>query len=240
MIKEAIDRIVELSGLDIVEVNGRKYWTNGAKVVEPALDQLSKLTTLSGFVSYLDSPDAKDLIDSSIAQIVVENHSLVRLVTTPAPPWLERSCVLSAKNNIEEFPFGRYMDREMFTIKAQCLFVETRRKDALISFVSNIVDKESVTTSDDGVSQTVVRQSGIKRTKESFSPVTHLQPYRTFPEVEQPESRFLLRMSKQDGAVMVALFEADGGMWRVRAVNTIADWLRKNKTVKDHGIKVIG
>ena len=51
-----------------------------------------------------------------------------------------------------------------------------------------------------------------------------LKPYRTFVEVEQPESKFVFRM--QTGPEM-ALFEADGGAWRIQAMKNIKEYLEK-------------
>lgn len=59
------------------------------------------------------------------------------------------------------------------------------------------------------------------------SPVT-LKPYRTFTEVEQPESQFVFRMKedKYDG-VQCALFEADGGAWKLGAMEYIKEYLER-------------
>ena len=54
-------------------------------------------------------------------------------------------------------------------------------------------------------------------------PIVKLKPYRTFSEVDQPESEFLLRLS--EGA-RVALYEADGGAWTLQARRNVADYLR--------------
>lgn len=54
--------------------------------------------------------------------------------------------------------------------------------------------------------------------------IVKLKPYRTFYEVEQPESEFLLRLS-DDGKV--GFFEADGGMWEMTARRTIKEYLEK-------------
>ena len=51
-----------------------------------------------------------------------------------------------------------------------------------------------------------------------------LKPYRTFIEVQQPESAFIFRM--QDGP-RAALFEADGGAWRIEAMENIRAYLAK-------------
>ncbi|NQK92942.1 hypothetical protein HO498_01330 [Streptococcus suis] len=54
------------------------------------------------------------------------------------------------------------------------------------------------------------------------NPVT-LRPYRTFAEVEQPASQFIYRIDK---AGYMALFEADGGKWKLDAINNIATYLK--------------
>ena len=51
-----------------------------------------------------------------------------------------------------------------------------------------------------------------------------LRPLRTFPEVEQPVSPFVVRFKEGKKA---ALFNADGGAWKVAAVKSIGSFLRK-------------
>lgn len=46
--------------------------------------------------------------------------------------------------------------------------------------------------------------------------------YRTFLEVEQPESQFLLRLNEKGE---VGLFEADGGMWKLAAKKNVSTYL---------------
>ena len=48
-----------------------------------------------------------------------------------------------------------------------------------------------------------------------------LRPFRTFLEVEQPESEFLLLVDADKG---IGLFEADGGVWKLEAKRNIADY----------------
>ena len=82
--------------------------------------------------------------------------------------------------------------------------------------------------SDNGVTQTVSVQSGISLagTKKIPNPVS-LAPFRTFVEVEQPESLFILRVTDGRSGPELALFEADGGAWRLAAINSIKDWLQE-------------
>jgi len=54
-----------------------------------------------------------------------------------------------------------------------------------------------------------------------------LAPYRTFPEVEQPASPFVLRLKQgpEGGRPSLALFEADGGKWQLEAVKRVRTYL---------------
>lgn len=65
-----------------------------------------------------------------------------------------------------------------------------------------------------------------------------LKPFRTFPEVEQPASKFIFRM--RDGmrdTVEAALFEADGGAWKNEARANISTYLCEQ--LKETGVTVI-
>ena len=76
---------------------------------------------------------------------------------------------------------------------------------------------------DNGVTQEVsVRRGVALKEQQTVQPIVHLQPYRTFLEVVQPASDFLLRIDK-DGHP--ALYEADGGAWKLEAKRSIAAYL---------------
>ena len=53
-----------------------------------------------------------------------------------------------------------------------------------------------------------------------------LIPYRTFLEVKQPESDFIFRMREGHDGVECAIFEADGGAWKMEAMREISKCLR--------------
>ena len=61
------------------------------------------------------------------------------------------------------------------------------------------------------------------------NPVT-LAPFRTFRDVAQPASLFVLRVQGGGETPNVALFEADGGAWRLAAIENIKKWLEENIT----------
>lgn len=55
------------------------------------------------------------------------------------------------------------------------------------------------------------------------NPVT-LVAYRTFSQVEQPESLYIFRMQDRNG-IQCALYEADGGAWKIDAMRRIKAYL---------------
>ena len=104
-------------------------------------------------------------------------------------------------------------------------FVETEELLNVVQLLGNITNEQSAQTLDDGFTQNVVVKKGIAlKENKNIKPIVKLIPYRTFLEVGQPESEFLLRL--HDGNT-VALYEADGGAWKLEARRKIADYLRR-------------
>ncbi len=131
-----------------------------------------------------------------------------------------------------------YMDYDEARIKLNACFMATPDRDYVLRMLSTIVRGDQAEIKDNGISQTVKVQTGIQMMgTETIRPIVSLKPYRTFPEVNQPESDFLLRV-KDD---QVGLFEADGGMWKLQAKENIKEYLElKLEDLIDDGKVVIG
>ena len=119
---------------------------------------------------------------------------------------------------------GREMSQDQAIVELQSLYGDTPDRAYLLDLLSQISVEDGVTSIDNGVTQTVTARQGVvlKETVQ-VKPIVRQQPYRTFLEVEQPVSDFLLRIG-QNGRI--ALHEADGGAWRLEAKNRIAKYLR--------------
>ena len=111
-----------------------------------------------------------------------------------------------------------YADKKML-LEIRSKFIPNEDTQYLLDLLSRINKENGVTTNDNGVSQTVEARTGVSlRQMLNIRPRVTLAPYRTFLEVEQPASEFLLRLDN-DGNV--GLFEADGGMWKQQAKKDI-------------------
>jgi hypothetical protein len=219
-----VDGIADLAREVKVIVDDRAYSTVPLiPVIEPVASAV-KFRSLTGFAGYiLTGPD------SLFAPVVVhvESPTLVRILGPVEGEFRVRESLALAVPHPCSFEFGRYYDQERFIIAMQSLFVQTAMRDEVIRLASVITGDEIRTQTDDGITQEVVVKSGqtLKSRVELPSPVP-LRPFRTFREVEQPESAFLLRAKKGSNGAELALFEADGGAWELVAMETVAGYLR--------------
>lgn len=127
--------------------------------------------------------------------------------------------------------FGQYVDAETFYIALQTGFTAAGHRDDLLRLIASIRENSVREVVDSGVSQEVKTGRGVVLVGSTALPnPVELAPHRTFLEVEQPRSIFVLRAKDNPNGErpMLALFEADGGKWKLDAITNIAGYLRGN------------
>ena len=103
-------------------------------------------------------------------------------------------------------------------------FQETTATLYLQKLLSELTMGSKVTYNDNGIATTVVTRKGVDlQNKETIKPIVKLRPYRTFQEVEQPVSEFLIRVGERG----ISFIEADGGMWKLQARKTVKAFLEE-------------
>lgn len=103
-------------------------------------------------------------------------------------------------------------------------FQETKDTLYAMKLLSDISCGAKVVYNDNGIATTVTTQKGVAlQTNEQIRPIVSLKPYRTFQEVEQPESIFLLRVNERG----ISFTEADGGMWKLKAREIVKAFLEE-------------
>ena len=220
-----IDRIEELSKVEMLEVGGRPYATKKlSPVFEPQPDALT-ISTLTGLADYINA-NADNLVLEGVI-VHIESHASVKLLSVLEGGFKQRSSYLHVQSTLKPFNFGQWTDVERFIISLQSQFEQDAMTAALLRLVGNLQDGAVRNFSDDGVTQSVTAKTGIARVGEVEvpNPIT-LAPFRTFLEIAQPDSRFVFRLKQGDGMPLCALFEADGGSWQLEAIKRIRDWLR--------------
>ena len=222
MLKEAIEKILSLKQNATYNINGDTYSDNELVRIPKFVDRPKpiSLSSLDSLVAML-----KVEVDSGLNCPVFVNVSgakTVSVYTTYAFDY-SRNNIYTVTADTPDFDFGwREYDKAMIAFRSQ--FVQDDEVAYVLSLLSRITDEASVSSGDNGLSQNVTVKSGISLVaKETIRPHVTLRLYRTFLEVEQPKSEFLLRL---EAGGRIGLFEADGGMWRLHARRTIAEYLR--------------
>lgn len=187
--------------------------------------------SLASIAAYLDAN--RDKLELAELAVHVVDHAHVDLVSKLEGEFQQRHRYVRAEFESlfgGGFRFGAYLDYETFIIGLQSLFVQTKTRDDIAMLMAGITENQVKNTFDDGLAQSVTVAAGVALVGNVKVPnPVALQPFRTFREIEQPESLFVLRL--QAGAEgqkpKAALFEADGGAWRLTAIDRIGAYLRE-------------
>ena len=234
MIKEAIDRILEFADYKVEPIEGRIYSSKLLHPIESPLDAKETICTLTGLV---------DLIDLNLNNlqgrvfIHVASPTQVFCEDILCDFWGRRQYHIAANlPSYGRFNFGNYLEQDRFIVGLQAFFDPLRSPDLdyLLQIASNLKAENSVEATDDGLSQTAAVKRGIVLAERvAVKRRVVLSPWRTFREVQQPQSEFIFRLRSEDGKVpTLALFEADGEMWQTEAMATIKAWLMARVTIK--------
>lgn len=115
---------------------------------------------------------------------------------------------------------------EKAVIELRSLYIPNEGTKYLLQLLSSISNESKVTSTDNGVTQQVEARSGIAlNSMVKIEPRVTLQPFRTFIEVAQPASEFLLRINERGE---IGFFPADGGVWKLEATRNVADYFENH------------
>lgn len=236
MLKEALQYIHSLARPAVVEVSGKNFSTvNLTRISEQSSVTELKVNTLTGLVDYIKSQF------DGVAKFMIQVKSPTEVLLFDAlDSTNERRTYIQAKALLPQITFERFMERENFQIMMQANFVENTHKNVVLDIISNIVEDGKAEVKDNGLSQQVTVKKGVASLGyETIPGRVSLKPFRTFAEVSQPESEFILRL--REGA-QVGLFEADGGAWELNAIHAIKEHLSAelHEQVEQGNLFIIG
>jgi hypothetical protein len=237
MIKEAIEKILSLGMVEQFDIDGHKYTSKGlhpVKFVESIADPLN-INTLTGIVDYIKANH--DKLELKTSTLHIFSHDCVSLISKVIGDVKQRTIHINSDcSNILEkgFEFGHWHSIHSFIIALQSGFIVNDDLKMVLEFVSDIKAEEGQDYKDTGVAQSVTARKSIGSSliKEADVPnPVALKPFRTFLEVEQPESSFVFRLQSagEGKPPLCALFEASGGMWKLQAIQSIKVWLKAKK-----------
>lgn len=225
MIKEALAYVVGLKKPEIMDINGETYSDKPLnRIVHNPKASKIEMTTLTSLVEYIKAKiDVMDdkMIIHVISPTIVQLYSQLDLDR-------EREHIVTVNAQLPDFTYGRYMGHESFIIALQSKFIGNDDRELLLKFAGTVENGTVAQYGDDGITQKATIKTGIASKGDAVVPnPVKLRPYRTFLEVEQPESSFIFRMRQDErSGVECAIFEADGGAWKNTAMKKIKEYLQ--------------
>lgn len=225
-LKDAIDRIVELAKPYTIKTDdGRRYCTTYLREVKPEVELPARYSvdTLEALVKLIRT---EGVAQAPLLYVRVDSARRVMVDTTYTHKEyaeFSRLPLYEAVSDVPSISVNESISQERAIVELQSLYAITEDRDYLLSLLSRIDVNQGVSSVDNGISQEVsVKTGAVLKEQQTVKPIVHLQPYRTFLEVEQPASDFLLRLDKEGRP---ALYEADGGAWKLEAKRNIAAYL---------------
>lgn len=229
-LREALGYVVELGNhaaeTEVVKIAGKTYARSGGGSLKryDAADYAEPVTasTLTALSDYIENCSEEFRSRKMIIHVVSPTD--VRLVSILDAD-RKREVLFKAEAIVSEFRFDRWYDQESFMIGLQANFQLTPDLDVILKLAGNVEKKNNAAYSDDGRTQIVTMQTGVATKGDALVPnPARLKPFRTFQEVEQPESNFVFRIG-DDEEPTFKLVEAEGGIWRNEAIQNIKDYL---------------
>lgn len=181
--------------------------------------------SLDGLIEYIKADPEHLFGNEKIRNIVqVVSPTKVQVISPQTGYWREREIIARCSAVIPEIYFGRYMDTDDFQIMVQTCFEDSENRAKVLLLAGSVKKEQNMQTADDGVSQRVTINAGVSTAADVIvrNPV-ELTPYRTFHEVIQPTSPFVIRFNDD---ARVALFTGDGSKWKLEAVEAIREYLK--------------
>jgi len=229
--KESMEYLVGLGEKKVqtFEIGGKIYSTeNLTEIKEPIYKAMSlKTSTLTSIVDFINNN--ADMVNHQKLIIHIDTPRNVYVCSELDEERRREYFIQATALTSDRLDLDKYMPTEDFNIMLQACFDENEHQKLLLQVSGCIKDNTIKDFGDDGVSQTATVKTGVASVNNVVVPnPVILIPNRTFPEIAQPESKFVFRMKSGEKTPYAALIEADGGAWRNEAMSNIAAFLEKN------------
>lgn len=225
-----IERLTKQASGNVLELKGKTFSAVTLhRVEEPEhVPEGIELHTLSSLCDYIIGRIDAGYLDSRRPFVHVYSPTSVHLCTGIFGEFNQRAELARAVSDAPKINYGSFMDVESFIISLMSLFTDSPARAAVQLTVGNLTNEATRIDTDDGVSQVATVRKGLVQMARTTVVNPHvLAPYRTFSEIVQPESPFILRLrgGSTEAPPTVALFECDQGRWKLEATQRIKAFL---------------
>lgn len=230
MLKEFVEKIQSMANeasAKVIEVDGEQYSTQRIYKVDPTEYRPNGITvnSLESIITLVRN-EAVRYTDNTIF-VQVEDPLNVNVFTT-FDDKNRRDFLYMAKADIVSTPIDQWTGKESLMIALNSVFIPSEDVDYIQSVLQKVTEESKVSSTDNGLGQSIEAQKGIAlKENMTLKKRVKLRPYRTFLEVEQPESEFILRA---DEGAKFLIKSADGGAWELAAKSNIKVYLVRHLT----------
>jgi hypothetical protein len=238
MLAEFVQKILTLGTPHYKTVAEIDYTDKPLSIITPPAPSPVSCSTLQGLVDLYES-ELDEAKTKGVILCQIESPTEVQLISRDADKYGRRKVWAQAEypRACQAFPFGQWLNPENFIISAQAGFQRVKVEgpdgdfakdlDYVLRIASGISAEAIQTSDDDGISQRITAKAGVVlKDQQSVKARVTLAPYRTFAEIDQVPSLFIFRARIQGDQPHLALFEGDGGRWRLDATAAIKAWLQ--------------
>lgn len=228
MLKEALEKLESMAQPTLVNVDGAVFSIandGGVDELRPTIDHPDTLPlhSLDALVKMVKTEATEQDVP---LYITIPDHMTVRCFGQPdaGARYFRQVYYEAHATDVPGWGEKVQLGFEEAQIALRTRFQETQDTLYAMKLLSDICLGAKVTYNDNGIATTVVTQKGVAlQSNEQIRPIVTLKPYRTFQEVEQPESIFLIRVGERG----ISFTEADGGMWKLKARETVKAFLEQ-------------
>ena len=237
MLKAMIEKIAEMATPKTYDIEGKTFASKALSLVEapkhaPREIEVTGLDSVCKLVRHEAEKVGMKLF------IQIKSYKEVAVFSTYGEEY-RRFYLYKCTADTPAVTMGRFMEYENAVIELRSLYIPNNGTEYLLKLLSSISNESKVTSSDNGVTQQVEARSGIAlNSMVKIEPRVNLQPFRTFVEVDQPESEFLLRINERGE---IGFFQADGGVWKLEATRNVAGYFERelHDLIDNGGVVVI-
>ncbi len=221
MLKEFVEKISSLSGLQLETVEGLSWASRKPELVQtPRVEEL-KLSSLSSLIENGANAEDEFFHVESPTRVSVKKHKVDK--------WGRQVSICSAdissmKTSLED---GRKYSMEDFVLNLQKSFYPSAELDVLLDLSSSVNIKEESDLVDNGISQTVSTKGGahLMRQVEVKNPM-NLKPYATFPEIDVLPRSYIFRVHRAGQCVQFSLSKCDSVQWDIHIADLIKQYIK--------------
>lgn len=224
---EAIQEIKKGAISEIVNIEGSEFHKTADRLsaVKFPTENGIEVYSLSQLVSYIEAYEGKE----KGLLVNIKDHQKVEVLSEKKNKNFAHDVIATADFSgiFQEFQCNTRHSQEDFIVQLQSRFVRDAEVDALLGIVSKITGGKTTESHDNGISQEVTVKAGVTLVDRlTVRPIWNLKPFKTFPEIEPVAIPYVLRLHQRSEEIpQFAMYEADGGLWKIKTTQAIKEWL---------------